>query len=183
LHEEIAHLVLKVQMKLGNSNMVSQSISEILLVISNHFGQGLALVLKKLSEQAETDVKPQVSVLLNEIRNLPTIIKDVSSIYGRDKLLSQKMSMVSPISQNIGSRFVSRYDKLIGELRQTAVPSTFEYVPILDTIRFVSKFISFEKSKKNSVPDHLNEYCNGDRYKNSEFFLEKPEWYSDSSVL
>lgn len=173
LKEDIAHVVLRAQMKLGQSNLVSDGIKQVLIAVKDHFSQKLNIVLKNVPPP-QADLKLQLSDVLKDVESLPNTVQEVSSVYFRNKLLSTKMGLVEPVECQLGTHYENRYSKETGLLQQVPVADTFQYVPILKTIQFVLRFMLRSGKECGSAADLLTEYCDGNRFQNSNFFRENP---------
>jgi hypothetical protein len=172
LKQDIAHVILRAQMKMGQSNLVSDGIKEVLLTIKDHFVPKLNAVMDKLPVG---DPKELLSEVVESIETLPNVICDVSTVYARNKLLCNEMGMVKPVDCHLGTHYENRYSKENGCMQKVPVADTFQYVSILDTIMFVLKFLPLNSLQQQSARDCLTEYCDGDRYNSSSFFQANPK--------
>jgi hypothetical protein len=136
LKDDIATLVLRAQMKLGQSNLVADGIRDVLTTVTDDFSQKLNNVLESI-ESPNCDPKPLISSILESLASLPSAVQDVSTAYLRNKHLSTKMGLVQPTEYHLGTRYENHYSKSSGQLQQVPVADTFAYVSVLETRRLV----------------------------------------------
>lgn len=156
LKQEIAHIVLQTQVKMGQSNLVSDGFKEILTTVRDHFTQKVQQVIDSL-QSPQVDPKPLLSDIMVNLETLPSVVQEVSTVYSRNKFLSTNMSMVQAVEFQLGTHYENRQNKQTGQIQQMPVADTFQYVPILETMQFVHKFIPLNSLQHYSSGDHLTE--------------------------
>lgn len=118
--------------------------------------QSAACLLSSLAVPRDSE---PVQALLKDFESAKQIVKDVDTQYKMKKYFTEKFSLVKPQEIFLGHRSDSaRKD---GKMKQVLAPDTFQYVPVLETLKFLFQheemqnlFLQSKKSTDNKMHDY-----------------------------
>ncbi|XP_071832143.1 uncharacterized protein [Apostichopus japonicus] len=109
----------------------------------------------------------QLGALLLEFDNSKEVFSELSSRYKQEKYISEHFNVVKPKTILLGHRFDSVTNSQTGRAGQVAVRETFQYVPILETLKmlFRSNLVQTEVfNGHTSVDGFMRDYCDGEMF-------------------
>lgn len=123
--------------------------------------------------------KEIIDVLQKSLNIVQSEIRTVNTKYKRDKLCRENDLFVKSEEKAIGLKWVMTPDPAADVPFHSKVENKFSYVPILKTLNsfFLEKrsrelYLSHNERKPDCVPGVYDDFCCGERCKNSNFFQE-----------
>ena len=114
----------------------------------------------------------------------------IESAKQQNDFMINELMLVPPTERAIGTRLDKRRDHKTGEMVDTIVTETFQYIPILEVLKLVltprvRELINEETQSTNGT---LKGYCDGEQYKQHDLFRDHPNalriqlYYDDVEV-
>lgn len=155
---------------------VSRSINctkDVLDITLSSLQQSTKSVLNCLNIPHDNDA---VKVLLNEFESAKQIFKEVDTPFKMKKYFSKKFGLVKPKEFFLGHRADTA--RRNGQFKQVLAADTYQYVSVIETIRFLFHNKTFQKlylQKHKSTDGKLRDYCDGAHFSSHPLFDKYPE--------
>lgn len=129
--------------------------------------------IQKVIDASEDLLKVFVNNAIDK-EQMQTAFLNFNSKHKRRKFFKQHI--VEPVEVSLGTRFDQKWNKERHVYEQVPVTSTFTYIPILDTLKFLLANDSYKQlichKNDNKNISIINNFYHGSIYKNTAFFKE-----------
>ena len=113
---------------------------------------------------------------LKRLSFCPTVNK-FKSLNGHKKALKENYTFIEPIKQSLGRKFESKYIKEKQQFEIKSIEESFQYVPIIETIKLVlsnKEVFDYIQNEKESSDGFIRCYRDSEAYKKHPFFSKHP---------
>lgn len=111
--------------------------------------------------------------LLGKINSVGSLFADVKSRYKQEKLIEEHFPVCHATSLLLGHRYDTIVDSTTGQSNVNIVRETFQYVPILDTIKMILSNPLLRSEVENghvSNDDIMRDFCDSQGYQGHPLF-------------
>ena len=155
---------------------ISQTnISKILLNVNEILDKAFVSVKQFIQMQSKCATELEsINKIQTCQKTFSNIITKFSTPYKRQTNLNSESSYVSPVSINLGGRWEKKYDNISKFYKNLFVQCTFQYIPLLESLKSIFENESFFKLyfASNCVCEDklLRNFCYGEAFKTNDFF-------------
>ena len=189
---EVANFILQMRSSATfTMTAMSDVMDKIHLLLEHSVGALKEQVLNIFEQNAIDTDSEEVRNLLDGFNTASNPFEGLESACQQSKYFVEHLDMVKPVAKALGTRYDQYFDKTTGTVKQKLVTETFQYIPLLATLKQILNNPTVRHMINNEqINDQLmTSYRDGLQYQHHGLFVDHPNalriqlYYDDIEVV